>query len=374
MTSFVRTVMALPPAPGAPRRVWRDWVLVGLFMALALFEGAVRIEVAWLFPAVLIQLGAIVALLWRRSHPGVVAVVVFGSSAGFDIVRLLAGIAPISLYSSAFALIVLYALVRWGSGRDLLVGGAVFAVGSVVSFAFSADLPGDLIGGLAVIAIPVTLGALVRNRAVARVERLEQVRLLERERLARDLHDTVAHHVSAIAMRAQAGLAAGDATGDALREIEAEATVTLREMRSLVGVLREDATGLRSPSAGADDLRALESSRGPVPVRVRIDGDIDSLPAPLVAAIYRIAQESVTNARNHADGATAIDVVVTVTAAAASVRVHDDGRGAGRRASTAGFGIIGIAERADLLGGAFTAGWDPAGGWTVEATLPVGAA
>lgn len=105
------------------------------------------------------------------------------------------------------------------------------------------------------------LGAAFRYRASARMRELDQVKLLERERLARDLHDTVAHHVSAIAIRAQAGLATSvlqpDAATDALHVIEAEASRTLAEMRSMVRVLRRNEPADLAPSPGITDLEQL---------------------------------------------------------------------------------------------------------------------
>lgn len=366
MRSFIRAAWTLPRAPGAPRRVWRDWVLVAVVTAIALLEAALRFgAVMWLWPSLVLELVFIALLLWRRTHPGLVALIVFGSSAIYDTVRLMAGLGATDLYTFGFMLIVIYALARWGSGRELILGGALIVLSIVRSFAFG--LPTDVIGGSAVVAIPITLGAVIRYRDAARLTRLEHVRLHERERLARDLHDTVAHHVTAIALRAQAGLATNDAAA-ALRDIEAEASHTLREMRSLVGVLREVGGELAPTATSVETLAG-----GTPPVTVSVNGDLDSVPAPVATAVYRIAQEAVTNARRHAEGATAIAVDVAVAAASIRVRIHDNGAVSTRRPAD-GFGIVGMTERADLLGGTLTAGWDASGGWTVEATLPVGAA
>lgn len=372
MISLARALWRLPHAPGAPRRVWRDWMLVAVVASLTLFEAAVRSDVQWIWPSLAVQFVLIAALLWRRTHPGLMVVIVFGSSTLLDVVRLLAGLPPADIYASAFALILFYALTRWGSGRELIAGGVVILSAMVRPFALSAISPADLIGGAAVLAIPITLGAVIRYRDSVRIERLEQVRLHERERLARDLHDTVAHHVSAIALRAQAGIATAAAdpasAESALQAIQTEASTTLREMRSLVGVLRDEAD-LRSPVVGAAELRALGSWAGGAAFTLDVEGDLEGVPAPTVAALYRIVQEAVTNARRHAISATLIDVQVTVGEQQVAVRIHDDGQGSGRGAE--GFGIRGMVERADLLGGVCTAAADDAGGWTVTATLPI---
>ena len=218
----------------------------------------------------------------------------------------------------------------------------------------------------------------LRYRAGARLRELDQVKLLERERLARDLHDTVAHHVSAIAIRAQAGLATAashpDAATDALRVIEAEASRALAEMRAMVRVLRRRPAG-RRPGARAARVADLEQLAGRRPRRPGVDvgvsGDLDDLPPSVGAAIYRLAQESVTNARRHARHATRIEVRVAADDTSVRLRVSDDGdTGAVRPAAPPGYGLIGMIERADLLGGTCEAGPDPDRGWTVTAVLP----
>jgi signal transduction histidine kinase len=230
----------------------------------------------------------------------------------------------------------------------------------------------DVIGGLAVLASAIALGWAFRWRAGARARELDRVKLLEREQLARDLHDTVAHHVSAIAIQAQAGTAVAatdpDAAARVLRVIEGEASRTLAEMRSIVRVLREDAAE-RTPTPGIADLRqlALAEAGGPV-VDVQVTGDVDALPPTIAATVYRLAQEGVTNARRHARNATRIEVCVHADEAGIQLDVHDDGDPAA--SATPGYGIAGMIERATLLGGTCEAGAAPDGGWVVTALLP----
>ncbi len=375
MTTFVRAGWELPRAAGAPARVWRDWALVGVLIALTLLEAALRPELPWLWPSVIIQLGLIATLLWRRTHPGLMVVIALGTGLVTDAIRQFAGIPPTELYSMAFVLILPYALVRWGSGREIALGAAVILAGllrSLLTGPFSLE---ELVGSIAVLTTAFALGAVFRYRANSRAQRIERARIQERERLARDLHDTVAHHVSAIAIRAQAGLATADrdpaAAAEALRVIEAEASRTLGEMRSLVRVLRSEDDPLLSPIHGVGDLQELVSDDDVPPVTLRTDGDLASVPETVAAALYRIAQESITNARRHAIGATAIEVEVRVTTEQARLRIHDDGRPSRGDTTESGYGIIGMRERALLLGGEFHAGPDAGGGWTVTASLPL---
>ena len=200
----------------------------------------------------------------------------------------------------------------------------------------------------------------------------------EREQLARDLHDTVAHHVSAIAVRAQAGLAmsASDdrAAREALQVIETEATRTLAEMRMMVRSLRQDESPDFSPNPRIQDLARLagKSSGRPV-VEVQISGDVDAVSPSVSTAIYRLAQESITNARRHARHATRVDVFVDIDDEYVRLRVHDDGDLVAERTfSSAGYGLIGMIERAELLGGTCEAGPGADRGWTVTAVLPRG--
>jgi signal transduction histidine kinase len=279
--------------------------------------------------------------------------------------------------------LLLYALFRWGSGRHAALGLAVVSVPLLLSglgeqiHAGTDDIPASniLLGGVVLLAA-AAIGASVRYQDTARTRGMEEVKLLEREQLARELHDTVAHHVSAIAVRAQAGRVVGSsdpaAALDALAVIEEEASRTLAEMRSMVGALRRGDEPDLTPPRGVADLPRLASGPGErLPVRVELSGDLEGLRTSVDAALYRLAQESITNALRHARHATR--VVVTVHGDDDCVRLHvdDDGDLASFDPRSAfGFGLIGMAERAKLLGGILEAGPGTPRGWTVHAVLP----
>jgi signal transduction histidine kinase len=266
-----------------------------------------------------------------------------------------------------------YALVRWGSGREMVTGSALVLAYAGLTMVLDELTAADVVGGFAVLLAAMALGAALRYRARARLRELDQAKLVERERLARDLHDTVAHHVSAMAIRAQAGLATAAtdpaAATDALRLIEAEASRALAEMRAMVRALRRGEPAELGPSPRIADLERLAGRPGGGPaIAVEIDGDVDEVPSTIGSAIYRLAQESVTNARRHARQATRIEVRVTADETAVHLRVSNDG--ASEPASEPGYGLVGMIERAELLGGTCSAGPNPGGGWTVTATLP----
>jgi signal transduction histidine kinase len=257
-----------------------------------------------------------------------------------------------------------------------VAGLAIILVAATIGFFGSWTGVADAIAGVAVLMSAFALGWAVRSQHAAQERMLEQVKSEERVLLARELHDTVAHHVSAIAVQAQAGraLAATSPSSplEALEVIEVEASRTLAEMRAMVRVLRNEAPVDYAPQPGVADLARLSGASPAGPrVEVTVAGDLAALPAAIDAAVFRIAQEAVTNALRHARNASLIDVHVSGDQSTVSLVVRDDGDpGAGDPAHEAGFGLAGMVERALLLGGACRAGHCPGRGWAVSATLP----
>ncbi|MCF6469230.1 sensor histidine kinase [Nonomuraea sp. MG754425] len=377
MQGLLRSLWDEPRPPGAPRRVWRDWVLVGLLAVAVTLEALLRTDLQWRPLSVIFTFAMLPTLLWRRTRPLLMPAIPIAVT---GLIQLLTGADPAELGATAYLLILLYALSRWGSGREAAGGLALITaaiLGSVLAGRLA--IPGDVLGAYTVVFAAIALGGTFRYRTRARMREIDQIKLLEREQLARDLHDTVAHHVSAMAIRAQAGIAtAGSDPGaavDALRVIEAEASRTLAEMRAMVRVLRRDRGPVPvelAPNPHLADLEQLagQARVGPA-VHVRIDGDLDGVSASVGAAVFRIAQESVTNARRHARHASRIEVHVAAGDTSVRLRVSDDGDStAGRPVASPGYGLLGMIERADLLGGTCEAGPNPGRGWTVTAELP----
>lgn len=359
-----------PGAAGAAGPRPRDFAIAGALAAASLVEGAARTDLPWPLATTLVTLAVLCAFPWRRVRPLTCVAVMTSLTVGFAIAQRLADADPNALFTMFALLAIPYALFRWGSGRARIAGGAVIAVGLAVTGPLSRDPIADAIAGIAFLGGACLIGALRRERAASRRQRLDAVRAREREALARDLHDTVAHHLSAIVIRAQVvGEDPHDTTRvtESVGVIEREAQAVLADMRSLVRALRSPAD--YAPSAGLDELARL-AEPGPPPVRVRIDAPED-LPAVVASTLFRIAQEGVTNARRHARAATAIDVSVQADSAAAHILVRDDGEPA-RPAAGDGHGLRGMSERAALLGGDVAAGPDPDGGWSLRATLPLG--
>jgi signal transduction histidine kinase len=273
-------------------------------------------------------------------------------------------------------LLLPYALLRWGAGREIVPGMIMMLSVAVLSTVTGNSDIGETVAGIVILLFPAELGAVIRYQATSRLRRADQIRLREREQLARELHDTVAHHVSAIAIQAQAGRTVAatdpDAAMRALEAIEEEASRSLAEMRAMVGVLRSDEKADLAPQRGIADIERLAHSAGDAPrISVALSGDLDDLTPSVEAAIYRLAQESITNARRHARHVTNVGVEVVGDASRVRLTVRDNGDASLLGAdSVDGYGLEGMAERARLLGGTFEAGPSTDRGWTIDAVLP----
>ncbi|MER7559519.1 histidine kinase [Nocardioides sp. NPDC126508] len=351
-----------------------DRLLAGLFAVAAVVEGVVRPGLDRRPLVTVLALVLVPALLLRRDRPLVAVLIGWGVAGLLSVLQLAGHAGDLGLYSMMADLILLYALVQWGSGREIVLGTAFVTV--VVALGMYATSAGwaDLFGGTVLLLLIVALAAVFRYRADLWQRQQREIRNQERVALARELHDTVAHHVSAIAVQAQAGgVVAGiqpEKAAEVLAAIEAEASRTLAEMRSMVRVLREEEAVAYSPQPGVADLPALAHADANPAVAVRLTGSLTRLARPVDAALYRLAQESLTNAVRHARGATRVGIDVRREGDVVRLRVSDDGQTEPGPAPERGFGLLGMAERAQLLGGSLAAGPGPEGGWVVEAVLP----
>jgi len=274
------------------------------------------------------------------------------------------------------------AVLRIGDapGFDGFVAGANLAFNSIAWGA-----------GLAVRARRETVEATVREAEErANVERQRSGRLIaeERLRIARELHDVVAHSMAVIAVQAGVGAHVVDHRPDqakaALDAISATARSTLTEMRRLLGVLRdEDGNRSHAPAPALSDVASLvdDVRAAGVPISLIVVGEADHLSAGVELSAYRIVQEALTNVIKHAGPLTQVEVRVTHTADEVSVEVVDDGRGAAARdhnslvaseldAPSGGHGLIGMRERVEMWGGTLETGPVDGGGFRVGASLP----
>jgi len=370
----MRSLWDEPAVANPPTRVWRDWLLVGVMIALAVVEALVRPDVTWRPVAFVVCVAIAFTLLWRRTRPLTVVLVAFGAATVLDLAASNSGPGQAGLYATAVLIVLPYAVCRWASGRDMVISIAFILLTHVLREVVNGR-PVDLLVGFTFLLTPAALGLAVRYSISARSRQVQEYRLLEREQLARELHDTVAHHVSAIAIQAQAAqLISGsrpEAVEQALRTIESEATRALTEMRAMVGALRDGASADLAPQRGVADVARLADVSVATPtVRVEVTGDVTNLSPAVDAATYRLAQESVTNALRHARHATVVDVRVRADDANVSISVMDDGETVAAGRADKGYGLVGMAERVLLLGGTFDAGPRADRGWVVTAQLP----
>jgi signal transduction histidine kinase len=212
-----------------------------------------------------------------------------------------------------------------------------------------------------------------RNTALQR--QAEQAAVAERARIARELHDIIAHHLSVVVLHAAGARASGGADPATLEEIEYSGRQALTETRRLFGVLRDpDQETGRAPQPGIGELPALAGNLRPagLEVSLSIDGDHTALPPAVNVSAYRIVQEALTNVLKHAGPASA-EVTVGCADIAVTIEVTDDGPGnPAPPALTGGQGLAGMRERVALFGGDLRAGPRPGGGFTVCAWLPIG--
>ncbi len=373
--ALLHSLLQEPAVPDPPTRVWRDWALLAVLLASALLEGILRTDLVWRPFSLFFGVALFFLLLWRRTHPLLMTAITFGAITLIEIVALVKVDEPVGLYTTISILLLPYALFRWASGRHAAIGlgfmFVTFGVGSIGDYTGV----GETIASMVFFLFPAVLGAMVRYATTSRLRQTDQIKALERERLARELHDTVAHHVSAIVIRAQAGRVVGQtdsaAALDALEIIEEEAARTLSEMRLMVGTLRGDEEAAFRPQPMLADIQPLaDTISGPGRVQVELSGDLRDLPPVIETTTYRLVQESVTNAVRHAKNWTCITIRVTGDSDGVTMLVEDDGEPSSISRGANGYGLVGMMERAAIVGGTLTYGVSDDSGWFVRAELP----
>lgn len=362
-----------------------DVVLAGTLCALSLAQ-VLEEPIAGPVVSVLVAVVSTAPLAFRSIHPVVAAVVgtaiwLVPTPRGY---LLLGYVAAALLYFSVG--------MRVRSLRTVVAVVAAGVVVGAVSVLSSTQPPGVVVASALAVVGPAAAGRLVayHRQQAARLEEMTDQLLRERDtaeraavaeersRIARELHDVVGHDLTVIALHADAAAAAlaraPERASAPVAAIRAAAGDALREMRTVLGVLRSDGDGGLRPQPGLSDLPALvERSRAAgTEVLLALRWPSRPLPATVELAAYRVVQEALTNAGRHATGA-AVQVRVDGHDGALVVEVADSGgRAAGPEG--AGLGLVGMRERVRLLGGELTAGPCPGGGYAVTAVLPIAAA
>lgn len=276
-------------------------------------------------------------------------------------------------------LVLLTAVVHRAPGRTAAVLGPMLGLACVLAPMRDIRL-GVFTVVYGVLTVVVTAYSLIlRWQEAQRMRDLAAVRSAERLELARELHDVIAHHVTGIVVQARAArFTAVDAErADAtFARIETAGGEALGAMRRLVRVLREGAAGTQ-PLAGLAEVRTMADAfarNGPPVVLTIGRGLAEALPAEVAAGVHRIVREALTNVRKHAADATAVRITLRSVPEGVELRIADDGRvraPLSEQARGGGFGLAGLTERAEAMGGRLTAGPAPEGGWEVTAVLPL---
>jgi signal transduction histidine kinase len=357
-----------------------DWpVLSGVALGIA----AVLEAVAWTGGApdsgaslaVALNLFATAPLIARRTHlPAVAAIVTLAT---LWLVLDAATLSVAAIVAQTWVIYLVAVRYRWWAWLPMLAPYVVYGM----SPSHGEDAGATAAGMLVLAVSAAAIGATRRARGAAAAERdvalREQAAMGERARIARELHDVVAHHISMIVVEADtARLATADMPDEgrarllSIRDIARDA---MDEMRHVLGVLRDDAgaDAEHAPQPGLDQLAELidAAREAGTHVRLIVHGRVVPLSPGVDLAAYRIVQEALTNARKHAPGAT-VDVELGYTSEALKLRVSDDGPGSAN-GDPRGLGLLGMRERVATVGGTLRTGTAEGGGFAVEADLPL---
>ncbi|GAA3115748.1 sensor histidine kinase [Planomonospora alba] len=345
------------------------------------------VAVHWVLGAALV-----VPLFWRRRRP----VEVFAVVSLVCFVQWLAGVeaTPVNLS----VLIAMYAVASYRSAAWAVAAGAVAELGLALAFGRITEKPDlETWASTSVFVVTVWIAGIYANTRRRYLEGLEeraeraererdqQARLAaaaERARIARELHDVVAHNVSVMIVQADGAGYAIDSDPEqarlAVQAVSAAGRRALAEMRRMVGVLRTDGAAAveeqYAPQPGLSQLDGLvEQVRSSgLPVEVRVSGVVRELPEGEQLTVYRIVQEALTNTLKHGGPGSRAEVDLEYGVRELVVRVSDDGRGAAAPGRPGGHGLVGMRERVAVFGGSLRAGQRPGGGFQVVARLPVG--
>ena len=277
----------------------------------------------------------------------------------------------------------MYALAVWTTRRWFAIGLAAYVGTSSAALPFSPDAKAGVffivVSSVVMLLVRRVIGDRERRAQLAERERDVAAReavVEERARIARELHDAIAHNVSMMVVQAGAERTVLDDSRESTREvlttIEQIGRGALTEMRRLVGMLRSDAGEPLAPQPGLDDLPTLtrQVSEAGLPVELHVDGERPDVPVGIELSAYRIVQEALTNALKHAGNARA-SVYVRYGPDSLELEIVDDGAGAPTAVAGGGHGLVGMRERVALYGGRLDAGHRPSGGFAVRVLLPI---
>ena len=369
-----------------PRRPRVDRLKVDIALALILFvvaeleiwltndAGSYRLATALGAPV----LSMCVAI--RRLYPFLAGVVAQGVVAGTFALW-----GDTQIFGNTIAwFCAIYGLTVWTTPRRFAAGAAFIFISNLAAAAgpkgtLPKSVPFAVVTLVVMLLVRRVVGDKERRAQLAERERdlaAREAVVEERARIARELHDAIAHDVSMMVVQAGAERrvlnGSNDSTREVLGTIEQIGRGALTEMRRLVGMLRSDDRDPLAPQPGLDDLPKLVAQvrAAGLPVDLRVEGEQRELPVGIELSAYRIVQEALTNALKHAGDAHAA-VRVLYGADSLELEIVDDGTGARAPVASGGHGLVGMRERVALYGGRFDAGSRPSGGFAIRVLLPI---
>jgi signal transduction histidine kinase len=367
-----------------PRRPTRsDLILVGVLLVWALLDALFVHGPGTRWERVLFAVVTTIPIVFRRRAPLLVAVVIATATAA---VAAAATVAESGTMPFPSLLVMLFSVALYERRLVAAVTGGLVLVGSMF-YTLESHYNGGLSASNAAIFVFFTVGAWSAGRLILhRAEQAEfayaDTELLartavaeERARIARELHDVVAHSISIVAVQAGAAEELLDRDPERarahLQAVRTTAREAMTEMRRVLDVLRED-NAPHAPLPGLSRLDDLvtEARAAGVEVDVVEDGERPQLPAGLDLVVFRIVQEALTNVRKHAGGGRA-SVHLSYARRALEIDVRDDGEAVAFASRSGGHGLIGMRERVTLFGGTLEAGSAVGGGFRVHAVLPL---
>lgn len=359
-------------------------------------DGQESVDPAWW--TVVLVVASVLPIAWRRSHTILSTSIVV-------VAQITTELADVDGAGFVGVIVGIYSLGAHSEGPNrsrlvLVIAvsiGALFIAGVVYD---ELDI-GSLIASTVLLTTAFVVGDNLRQRREAardaedRAAHAERERELlaqqqlnaERSRIARELHDVVAHSVSVMVIQAAAARRSLETSPDNAREalsnIEETGRQTMNELRGILGVLRRSepiegaAAGAdpthhdRSPQptlAQVDDLIRLAAD---LPIVFEVDGDLHDLPTSVALTGYRVVQEALTNVRRHAGPVDRVEVTLRRDDREVDIEIADDGRGSAADQGDPGYGLLGMTERVAAIGGRLSAGSRRGGGWRIRATLPL---
>lgn len=363
-----------------------------VLLVVGVAEASLLTEVPHRVPTILAEAVMAATIAWRRASPlaatGVIGIAI--------VVVTVAGLPPDAPYVPLVSILVMmYTVVSYCPPRDAVIGTVMVCTTGALQVWLGGQSWDNLAFMYTFVGIFWAFGRIVRMRSAQAVEselraerlqtdqdeRARRIVTEERGRIARELHDVIAHSVSLMVVQAGAAqqVLRDDpaVAGEALENVQRTGRQSISELGRLLGILREDSTEIGfAPQPTLAELPRLvaDARTAGLAVDLSTEGEALDLPAGVELAVYRVVQEALTNTRKHGGASPSATVRLAYGRRDIHIEVVDDGPGEERAAYGTGHGLVGMRERIAAYGGSLTAGHQAGRGYRISARIPLGAA